>query len=81
MEKTKLQTQQDKHVSKGRRARLIMGWVFIVFAVWLLGNSVYLLVTGRMTENPQLPIAATFLFIGGGTLLRSKPDDRLKPLN
>ena len=78
MEESSLQKQRGKDVSWGRKARLIMGWFNIAFAVWLLGYSIYLLVIGSLAQNPLLPICSPLLFMGGGTLLRSKPDDSLK---
>jgi hypothetical protein len=62
----------------GRKGRLILGWILIAFAVWLLGYSTYLLLTGRFGQNAQLPISCALLFMGGSTLLRSKPNDSPK---
>ncbi len=74
MDQTKRREPVGGDVGWGRKARLILGWVLIAFAVWLLGYSTYLLVTGRIGQDPQLPICSALLFLGGGTLLRSKPN-------
>ena len=80
MEQSKLKTQQEEPLTSGRKVRLIMGWVFIAFAVWILGYTIYLLLSGESSPDALVPISSIMLFIGGGTLLRSKPDDSRKRL-